>query len=80
MQRKIWRKVIREFLLLDNQGIILAEDYNVKLFLDIIDNMLRNREYEEFNNSLSSKLNRVCTSLLHSGDWGSKNTCDVNFR
>ena len=67
-------------MLLDNQGIILAEDYNVKLFLDIIDNMLRNREYEEFNNSLSSKLNRVCTSLLHSGGWGSKNTCDVNFR
>ena len=46
-QRKTWRKVISELLLqlnIDSQAIF-AEDYNVNLFLETVDEALRNREY-----------------------------------
>ena len=49
-QRKTWRKVISELLLqlnLDSQEI-LAEDYNVNLFLERVDEALRCREYKDF--------------------------------
>ena len=57
-QRKTWRKVISELLLqlnLDSQEI-LAEDYNVNLFLERVDEALRCREYKDFNDGLSSKV------------------------
>ena len=56
-QRKTWRKVISELLLqlnLDSQEI-LAEDYNVNLFLEV-DEALRWREYKDFNDGLNSKV------------------------
>ena len=57
-QRKTWRKVISELLLqlnLDSQEI-LAEDYNVNLFLERVDEALRCREYKDFNDGLNSKV------------------------
>ena len=57
-QRKTWRKVISELLLqlnLDSQEI-LAEDYNVNLFLERVDAALRCREYKDFNDGLNSKV------------------------
>ena len=45
-QRKTWRKVISELLLqlnIDSQEI-LAEDYNVNLFLVTVNEALRNRD------------------------------------
>ncbi len=56
-QRKTWRKVISELLLqlnLDSQEI-LAEDYNVNLFLESVDGALRYREYKDFDYGLNSK-------------------------
>ena len=51
-QRKTWRKVISDLLLqLDSQEI-LVEDYNVNLFLETVDEALRNREYTDFNDGL----------------------------
>ena len=35
---------------------MLAEDYNINLFLDTVDEALRNREYKDFNNGLNSKV------------------------
>ena len=55
-QRKTWRKVISELLLqlnLDSQEI-LAEDYNVNLFLERVDEALRCREYKDFNDVFTS--------------------------
>ena len=49
-QRKTWRKVISELLLqlnLDSQEI-LAEDCNVNLFLERVDEALRCRQYKDF--------------------------------
>ena len=57
-QRKTWRKVISELLLqlnLDSQEI-LAEDYNVNLFLETVDEALRCREYIDFSDGLNSKV------------------------
>ena len=57
-QRKTWRKVIRDVLLqlnIDSKEI-LVEDYNVYLFLETVDEALRNREYTDFNDGLNSKV------------------------
>ena len=57
-QRKTWRKVISELLLqlnLESQEI-LAEDYNVNLFLERVDEALRYREYKDFDDGLNSKV------------------------
>ena len=54
-QRKTWRKVISDLLLQLNIEI-LVEDYNVNLFLEIVDEPLRNREYTDFNDGLNSKV------------------------
>ena len=54
-QRKTWRKVVSELLLqlnLDSQEL-LAEDYNVNLFSERVDEALRYREYTDFNDGLS---------------------------
>ena len=40
---------------LDSQEI-LAEDYNVNLFLERVDEALRCREYKDFNDGLNSKV------------------------
>ncbi len=54
-QRKTWRKVFSELLLLhlDSQEI-LAEDYNIYLFLERVDEAFRYREYKDFNDGLNS--------------------------
>ena len=60
-QRKTWRNVISELLLqlnLDSQEM-LAEDYNVNLFLERVDEALRYREYKDFNDGLNSKVLQV---------------------
>ena len=47
-QTKTWRKAIREMLLqlnADSQET-LAEDYNVNLFLERVDEALRYKEYK----------------------------------
>ena len=54
-QRKTWSKVISELLHLDSQEIP-AEDYNVNLFLERVDEALRYREYKDFNDSLNSRV------------------------
>ena len=57
-QRKTWRKVISELLLqlnVDGQKI-LAEYYNVNLFLERVDEALRYREYKDFNDGINSKV------------------------
>ena len=54
-QRKTWRKVISDLLLQLNIEI-LVEDYNVNLFLETVDEALRNREYTDFNDGLNSKV------------------------
>ena len=57
-QKKTWRKLISDLLLqlnIDSQEI-LAEDYNVNLFLVTVDNALRNRKYKDFNDGLNSKV------------------------
>ena len=57
-QRKTWRKVISELLLqlnLESQEI-LAENYNVNLFLERVDEALRYREYKDFDDGLNSKV------------------------
>ena len=54
-QRKRWRKVISEMLLqinLDSQEI-LAEDYNVNLLLERVDEALKYREYKNFNDGFT---------------------------
>ena len=33
---------------------VLAEDYNVNLFLELVDKVSRNREYKNFNDGLNS--------------------------
>ena len=40
---------------IDSQEI-LVEDYNVNLFLETVDEALRNREYTDFNDGLNSKV------------------------
>ena len=55
-QRKTWRKVLTELLMqlnLDSQEM-LAEDYNVNLFLERVDEALRYREYKDFNDGYKS--------------------------
>ena len=71
-QRKTWRKVISELLLqlnLDSQEI-LAEDYNVNLFLERIDEPLRYREYKDFNDGLNklSFYNSFCKEMEFKND------------
>ena len=56
-QRKTWMKVINELLLqldLDSQEVLAAD--NINLFLDTVDEALRDREYKDFNDSLNTKV------------------------
>ncbi len=55
-QRKTLWKVVSELLLQLNLGSqeILAEDYNINLFLERVDEALRCREYKSFNDVLNS--------------------------
>jgi len=84
-QRKTWRKVICESLLQLNLGCqeILAEDYNVNLFLERVDEPLRYREYKDFIDGLNSKVKlslykSFCKEIkLLAGGWGSRNTIVV---
>ena len=51
-QRKTWRKVISDLLLqlnIDSQEILVQ----VNLFLETVDEALRNREYTDFNDGLN---------------------------
>ena len=50
-QRKTWRKVISDLLLQLNIREVLAEDFNVNLFLETVDEALRNREFNDGLNS-----------------------------
>ena len=65
-QRKTWRKVISDLLLqlnIDSQEM-LAEDYNVNLFLEIVDETLRKEYYKDFNDGLNSKVKlSLCKSF-----------------
>ena len=64
-QRKTWRKVISELLPqlnLDSQKI-LAEDYNVNLFLERVDEALRCREYEDYNEVTLSIYKSFCKEI-----------------
>ena len=66
-QRKTWRKVISVLLLqlnLDSQEI-LAEDYNVGLFLERVDEALRYREYKDINDGLNSKVKLSLVPMPH---------------
>ena len=50
-------KVINELLLqldLDSQEVLAAD--NINLFLDTVDEALRDREYKDFNDSLNTKV------------------------
>ena len=52
-----WMKVINELLLqldLDSQEVLAAD--NINLFLDTVDEALRDREYKDFNDSLNTKV------------------------
>ncbi len=65
-QRKTWRKVISELLLqLNVDGReILAEYYNVNLFLERVDEALRYIEYKDFNDGINSKVQLSLQDLL----------------
>ncbi len=86
-QRKTWRKVISELLLLLNLDSrqILAEGYNLNLFLEGVDEALRYREYKDCNYGLNSKVKlslyeSFCKEIelkLLAGSWGYRNMIDV---
>ena len=58
-QRKAWKKEISEMMLqllnLDSQEM-LAEDSNVSVFLERVDDVVRERECKEVNEGLNSKV------------------------